>query len=283
MRRRRPEGPLDAITDALLDRTDDMLEPLVRRFTGKSVWDEMKENGLLATHKEGQTGRVVLKHLARLMEREQVEIHLVGHSAGSIFLAPFVQLLATSGEIKQGSMKGKTGYGIPAATCTLWAPAMTMALFKETYGSLIKAQAITRFALYTLTEKFEQDDHCAQIYRKSLLYLVSNALEETIHIPLIQPDGEPLLGMEKFVQKDETLPALFQAGQADWVLAPNQAHNNSLMASEARSHGGFDNDPTTLRSTMARILGRKLTQPDFSFSPSATNLQQKRRTLFTAS
>lgn len=31
--------------------------------------------------------------------------------------------------------------------------------------------------LYTLTDAAEQDDHCAHVYNKSLLYLVSNAFD----------------------------------------------------------------------------------------------------------
>ena len=33
----------------MLDRLDDGLEPFARAFTGKTEWDEMKENALAAT------------------------------------------------------------------------------------------------------------------------------------------------------------------------------------------------------------------------------------------
>lgn len=49
--RRKPEGMLDAAKDFMLDRLDDALEPLARALTGKSAWDEMKENALAASGK----------------------------------------------------------------------------------------------------------------------------------------------------------------------------------------------------------------------------------------
>src|SRR5690606_16329233 len=123
------------------------------------------------------------------------------------------------GKIKSGPMANKNGVGHQIKSCTLWAPAITMKLFKESYLPAIAKQMIDRFALYTLTDKAEQDDHCANIYHKSILYLVSNALEERYRIPWQQPDGEALLGMEKFVERDEELLKLFASSRADWVLA----------------------------------------------------------------
>jgi len=54
LKRRRPEGALEAAKDFMLDRLDDLLEPLVRSLTGKAEWDEMKENAL-----RPRTGRTV--------------------------------------------------------------------------------------------------------------------------------------------------------------------------------------------------------------------------------
>jgi hypothetical protein len=47
--RTRPEGPLDASLDFMLDRLDDALEPLARRVGGRSQWNEMKQCPELAT------------------------------------------------------------------------------------------------------------------------------------------------------------------------------------------------------------------------------------------
>ncbi len=280
VRRHRPEGPLDAAKDFLLDRLDDTLEPLVRVLTGKAQWDEMKENGILATRNEERAGRIVLEHLARLLRDEpEIEIHVVGHSAGSIFLAPLIQLLTTPDEIDTGPMKGRRGHGLKIKTCTLWAPAITIQFFKETYAPAVEEGLIERFALYTLTDTVEQDDHCAHIYHKSLLYLVSNALEEKIHIPLVRPEGEPLLGMAKFVGQDKELEALVSSGRVDWVLAPNNDSETTSTASRCQHHGDFDDDSATIRSTLTRILDTKLPDVEFQFPPSAAKLQNQRALL----
>jgi len=70
---------------------------------------------------------------------------------------------------------------------------------------------IKRFALFTLDDQTEQDDDCAAIYHKSLLYLVSNAFENAVRVPVFHPDGEPILGMQKFIDKDPQLRRLFAA------------------------------------------------------------------------
>jgi hypothetical protein len=116
--RRRPEGVLDSAKDFMLDRFDDAMEPLARVLSGKSVWDEMKENALRATQSEEGGARLVVKRLADLLkDHRKLKVHVVGHSAGSIFHASLVTALDEA--------------GIPIESCTLWAPACTVGLFKE--------------------------------------------------------------------------------------------------------------------------------------------------------
>lgn len=283
LRRRQPEAPIEAAKNFLLDRLDDALEPLVRTLTGKLQWDEMKENGIRATATQEGGGRIVLEHLAKLLQDDpHIEIHLVAHSAGSIFLAPIIQLLTTSGKINLGPMKGKNGHGLNIKTCTLWAPAITVALFKETYLPAIKSGALEQFMLFTLTDKAEQDDNCADIYHKSLLYLVSNALEDKIRIPVIRPDGEPILGLEKFISRDAEIKTLFPA-QASWILAPNDNSEESITASRSQHHGDFDDDGATLLSTIARILAEKKTvdTDTLVFPHSASKLRDQREQINT--
>lgn len=236
IRRRRPEGALDAAKDFMLDRLDDALEPLARVLTGKATWDEMKENAR-ATSAAGGAGALVARHL-QTFGGPELEIHLVGHSAGSILLAPLIQLLARR--------------GLTIASCTLWAPACTMKLFQTHYLAAISAQQIKRFALYVLSDKAEQDDHCGRIYNKSLLYLVSHAFEDEPRIPGFR-NGEALLGMERCLTPE--LRALFDGKTHQLVVAPNQFDPSTGLASEARAHGAFDDDKATVTSTFLRILG----------------------------
>lgn len=281
LRRRRPEGFLDASKDFMLDRLDDALEPIARALTGKLQWDEMKENAQLATESKTGGARIALGHIANLAKayKEDFEIHVVGHSAGSIFHAPLLQLLTTKGKISTGRLKDQAGYGLNVKSCTLWAPACTIDLFKETYLPAIRNNTINRFALFTLTDRAEQDDHCARIYNKSLLYLVSNAFERKQRIPVFQPHGTPILGMEKFIKKDNELSELFKTGRADLVLAPNSSPEGSPGHSASQSHGDFDDDKATVNATLARILNKMVSSGEFVFSRSASSMKERRNQL----
>lgn len=278
--KRKPEGFLDSTKDFMLDRLDDALEPIARGLTGKSQWDEMKENGLMATTSSSGGARIVLKYLDALIKRyPDLEIHIAGHSAGSIFMAPLVSALASSGRIEQGPMKGKKGLGRTITTCTLWAPACTIALFKDTYLPVIQSGGLERFGLFTLTDRAEQDDHCAHIYHKSLLYLVSSAFEDRPRIPLLR-DGEPILGMAKFVAEDTDLKKLFRSARATWVLSPNDAPEKSPGHATSRSHGDFDDDLATLHSTFMRITNGPITvRTSMVMHRSIEGLRDKRRQL----
>ncbi|MBC7859710.1 MAG: hypothetical protein H7Z39_13255, partial [Burkholderiaceae bacterium] len=211
----------------------------------------------------------------------------------AILHAPLVQLMTSERKrLRDGPMKGQAGYGMQLASCTLWAPACTTALFKEAYLPAVTGGQIGRFALFALSDKAEQDDQCACIYNKSLLYLVSNAFEEKERIPLFR-DGEALLGMERFILADPELKALFGSGQADLVIAPNTDPEGAPGASQARRHGDFDDDHHTVMATFARIaaasapgrheaahkVSRAAPLAPIDFHASRSALRQRRQTI----
>ncbi len=279
--RNRPEGFLDSAKDFMLNRLDDALEPLARKLTGKLQWDEMKENAILSTTSKTGGARRALAYIKELANqyKDDFEIHVVGHSAGSIFHAPLLQLLTSKGKIKNGPLKGTTGYGLSVLTCTMWAPACTVDLFKTCYLPAIKTKDIVKFALFILNDQAENDDNCAKIYNKSLLYLVSNAFETRFRIPLFRPDGEAILGMQKFIEKDDELSKLFKSKNADLVLSPNANPEGSTTHSTSTAHGAFDDDIPTVKATLARILDAKTVENDFKFSSSASSLKDRRSQL----
>ena len=261
--RRRPEGVVDATKDFMLDRLDDALEPLARVIGGKGQWSEMKENATLAS----DFGlKVVLEQIAGLKAKHPaLEIHLVGHSAGSILLGGLVAAMTAKG----------AKHRVPVTSCTLWAPACTIDLYRRQYLPAILSRQIERFALFTLTDKAERDDHCANIYHKSLLYLVSNAFETRWRKPLFgQADGEELLGMEKFVL---TLPV--EERPPDWVLSPNARPAGDENGARAVAHGAFDDDPATLKATLARILNRPAAVAKFEHHRSESSNRARRAAL----
>lgn len=268
--RTRPEGPIDAAFDFMLDRLDSALEPIARGVGGKAQWDEMKENAKLATISIEGGARFALGHLAKLVaDDSDVEVHIVGHSAGSILHAPLVQLLTTSGEIGVGRMQGQKGFGIPIKSCTLWAPACTFNLFQQAYLPAIEAKGIERFALFTLTDESEQDDHCANTYHKSLLYLVSNAFEEQ--------RKTPILGMERFAKNDPDLTRLLNStARVAWIRSPNSGQLGDQDASTASRHGGFDDDKPTVMATLARVLNKPKIEGTITLRASEPKLRDRR-------
>jgi hypothetical protein len=275
IRQRRPEGVVSEAKDFLLDRLDDGLEQVARLAGGKAIWDQMKQNAFAATSPTGGFTEAA-QYIADLA-RSGVEIHVVGHSAGSIFHALPVQKL--TGKELRGAKTG-SGPGLTIESCTLWAPACTMKVFKECYAPAIAAGAIRRFALFTLTDDTECEDNCGGIYHKSLLYLVSNAFEERAHVPLpgkMKQLGEPLLGLETCVNADAAVRALLQDPH-EWVKSPNTDAEDSDTASRAHRHGDFDDDEPTLKSTLARIMGRSTVKGvDLNFVRSASSARTERR------
>ena len=99
----------------------------------------------------------------------------------------------------------------------------------------------------------ERNDSTAKIYRKSLLYLVSRALESK--------KNAPVLGLEESIQNDKYLKSLFgltgkksQSDKGEIIWSKTDVDSGS-SASKATTHGGFDNDPVTMNSVVRRILG----------------------------
>lgn len=262
--KRKSKDVLGGIRDFMMDRADDFFE-FIAREPGRLMWNEMKENATRAT---SLINGGLRKYLTLLLQKiasdkkNQYEIHLVGHSAGSIMLGPVISFLREQ--------------NAAISTCNLWAPACTMDFFSEFYAEHLQSGFINDFNLYTLTDTAEQNDNCAGIYNKSLLYLVSNSFEEIPRVPVTFPYGTPLLGMEKFIEPGfwgnaernkinneqmrehfekcknyaKHVASLRDAGKINWIRSPN---DNMLCNSQ--THGGFDDDKRCLESTISFILG----------------------------
>jgi hypothetical protein len=274
-RRRRPEGAIEAAKNFLFDRLDDMLEPLARGLTGKAEWDEIKENARLASESATGAARFVAEQVRTLAAASGValELHLVAHSAGSIFLGPMIDVLTQP-------VPGIVAPPVRVETTTVWAPACTIDLFDKAYAPALESGRLKKLAVYLLTENAERDDDCANVYHKSLLYLVSNAFEEKQHIPLIR-NGFPLLGMQRFA--DDTLVAarlraLVAAGKVELVLAPNSEPESGTRCSRAQHHSAFDDDRATVTSTFRRIVGTAGVAP-VGIPMSQESLDRRRRHL----
>lgn len=245
---------LRKLRDGLVEAKDLTIE-LTASAPGTLMWNEMKENARLASVGADGGMHILLgkaaAYLAAMPTQEQAqwELHIVAHSAGSIFAAYAMKLFS--------------GLGIVPRTMQFMAPAITTALFKEQVLPYIRAGDCPLPTLYNLSNVGELDDTVSP-YGKSLLYLVSNAFEGK--------RGSPLLGMERFISRasndpdkslvDAELEALFQekvGGLPSLVIAGAGGREEQLSPSLSRSttHGGFDNDEYTMNSLLYRILGRE--------------------------
>jgi hypothetical protein len=278
---RRQDGYDPKAFGFMIDRRDDALEPMVRRMGGKAEWDRMKLAAGDAIM-DADTGgvREAVNRIAALMDKDtSIEMHLVGHSAGVFLLAPLVQLVTSERgkKIEGGPMRGQYGLGLRIESVSLLAPASAIESFRDTFMPAIKGDAIRRFALFTLTDEAELQDHC-EIYGRSLLYLVSNALERRPRVP--GGSGVSLLGMEKSLLDPESADVLSLLGsvpadapppregpnasrpatfpRAQWIKGPNT--RPPPYGTEARRHEDFEADATTWRSLIARVLNHPLAE-----------------------
>jgi len=184
-----------------------------------------------------QTLKIFLDELAKA-DTTHLKVHFVGHSTGGILLA---YLLETMEELAPS---------LRIETCTLLAPACSVDLFRSHYYPYLAAPAgdfgINSMQVFNLTDQLELDDHVGQVYRKSLLYLVSRAFEEDT--------PEAILGMQKHANQLLTEPPVQDLGDA-FKIHYSQGMGTPVTASS--SHGGFDNDVTTMNSVLTSILGKE--------------------------
>ncbi len=226
----------------LSEQADRAVEVLARGSLAWA-WDQMKQNARAAS--EPVTGEVdwmaarsahpgaTLTALAlRNHLRPGTRVHLVGHSAGSIFLASLAERLVAA--------------QVPIASTTFLAPAITVDDFRRTLAPLLPK--VGRFTTFALTDDLELGDVCGAVYRKSILYLVSRAFERPA-----RPGGEvPILGMAKHLA-GLGLPVVL-AG----TMTPVTDH------CAARGHADFDTDTATMTSALLRILGRRALDADLT-------------------
>jgi hypothetical protein len=246
--------------DMLGDARDRSVE-VVASKTAKGLWSEMRENAAAAARR-GRGSDLLAQALARLkaqMGAQRLQLHLVGHSAGSIVLGHLLDRL-NANQVK-------------VAGCSLYAPACTVAFAIEKY--LDKNTSVLdprQLHLHYLTDQQEKDDDLLKLgpvtlYGKSLLYLVSRALDEVRKVPL--------LGMERAHD-----PAHFTEDQwakghlrhlQDWHsrFARSNLHPVPLphipVDREGRTaqatHGSFDNNIEVVRQTIERVTGSSLVSP----------------------
>jgi len=260
----RAEGFDDFLNDVrrgaedVLDRT---LEIASTNLGVKSLWSQIKQNAAEAAKKGSGDRGVFLTTLALkklLHDFPTLEIHLAGHSAGAHILGNML------GDFPRNDLSVKS--------FTLYAPACSLNFANR---RLLRAMengvlAPEDLHLHILSERLEQDDTVGP-YRKSLLYLISRALEDFHKTPLLGlANALDPQNNNKGIWSPKTISHLKKWQKLDyWNNSNIHLLDNEYVVS-ARSwsgteytdiaridsaHDSFDNDVEVLDKTLCRILG----------------------------
>jgi hypothetical protein len=220
-------GPARLSVGDLLSRAADEIRKGLReaqRLAGAAVapvartllWDEMKGRAEGASAAEGGAA-LFAEQLFDAMARtpnDHYKIHLVAHSAGSIYLAWLYEKVLRR-RLAQAQAGGSAL--VELASIQFMAPAITVDRARQAFfdGATL-AVSKERFAVYTLTTENEESDAIG-VYPSSLLTYVADHLE----------DGDrrvPVLGIRSDLDH----------GAADFATA--------VTATRSTSHGDFDDD-----------------------------------------
>ena len=247
--KRSQQGAARGLGRDLFDFTSDpLIEITARALQGPRIWGGMKSSAEHAVDEpsdgnpDGGGARYVADKLKKFCDKNagDIELHAVGHSAGSIFHCYFLPLARK--------------LGVPTFTSAHFlAPAVRVDTFKERLASEIgDEKAVQKLTIFTMKRDYERDDNCAQVYRKSLLYLIYYALENK--------RSTPILGLEESLRGDGELKALFglggsssKRGQVVWSVTQS---DTGVSASSSQTHGGFDDDAPTMNSVARLVLNR---------------------------
>ncbi len=247
----RDESVVDKVKAALAEARDRSIEVACEHLLIKPLWSEMKQNAAAAALDDGGLA-LLARHLRTLTHNVPgLEIHLAGHSAGAIVLGHLLPLLD-----KQ----------LDLASLSLFAPACTVDFANRHYGAAFQSGKLAPASVRVdiLDDEREQADTVGP-YGKSLLYLVSRALE-TRH-------KTPLLGMEwawKPAPPDHWSGAPEVAADlAEWAghaagvgavrLHGKRRETVSTGAERIKlSHGSFDNDLEVVTAMLEHMRGGPL-------------------------
>jgi pimeloyl-ACP methyl ester carboxylesterase len=252
-----PREWLESIKDSVIEAKDRALEAAARQILVRAIWEQMKQNAAAAAL-TGRGGQKLAEALGELAAQrgDKLEIHLVGHSAGAIILG---HLLA--------QMPGQV------ASCTLYAPACTVDFANKHYAASVEGGKLNgrKFRIHVLSDERECEDGVGP-YGKSLLYMVSRALEPVHKTPILglarcfdpRFNNTQQWNAEHDVLRQEATAAL-KAWQGFWKDRPLAIESRASvsMGSDPAAgttpavHGCFDNHAEVVDSTMALILGRK--------------------------
>jgi hypothetical protein len=247
---------------------------------GTDIWEEMKTEtaeafGADAT-KFGGTA-VVKEIVARIVDKKNIQVTLVGHSAGAVYVGNFLDAVDAA----------LTAAGDSTFTfdVVLMAAADTFTFQVANYAKRIRG--VRSFGMTDLAESQDllmsndtatssNPDLLGRIYPRSLLYLISGALEtDATGIPTTPPhdldtSDMPITGMDRFYANQAIFtPPSYPDVQAERAGLANTGGSNLFMRvlspsgdtappgqqCDAVKHGGFPADPLMVGSLTYLLQG----------------------------
>ena len=247
-----------------------IVEEIFRQFyisnLGFDIWKDMKDATAAAFGPDPETcvGTKLIQQLIKLYDDgKRPRIVLIGHSAGSIYIANFMAAIDSALQTKE--------YGKDVSFDVIF---MAAAVRTDVFaGTLTKyASRINNFRWFSMSDALETQDIllnqqdqppgsieniiAAQIYTSSLLYFISGCLEDS-------DDDTPLVGMDRYYSglAPYNAAAFPSVGLIQTYLqggANRQVFSDTTnlspqpppgMRCSAYHHGGFPTDPLTLQST----------------------------------
>lgn len=227
---------------------EELLRELYIAELGAWVWNNMKiksndmwKDNSAVTDINQYAGRYLFDKLVDYHKKHpDIQVNLVGHSAGSIAICNFLKMSANA---------------YPQLTfdkIIFMAPACRIDLFRDEI--VLHQNRFNTFKMFTMTDKNEKHDLLVPyLYTHSLLYLISGVLENEgtdfdayvlgleRHIRATTPYHlvKEIIDTNKFLYETEKNRISFS--QTD-DAAPEGSKTQSL------SHGGFDDDEKTINS-----------------------------------
>jgi len=229
-----------------------IVEEILREFyiaeLGAWVWNSMKIKSIdMWNDNQGISGlnqycgRYLLDKLIKYAERNtDIEVNLIGHSAGSIAICNF---LNTSSNIYSKLVYNKIIFMAPACRIDLFN--------KEIVNN---NNRFKHFRMFTMNNQLETQDRLVPyFYTHSLLYFISGILED---------EGKEfdsyILGLNRHISGNfpynsaqELINAkqfLFEPAKDRILFSKSDISIPTGMKTNSESHGGFDDDNDTIES-----------------------------------
>ncbi|MGH6922819.1 MAG: hypothetical protein ACRED5_03520, partial [Propylenella sp.] len=254
------------LVDRLKEAKDRAFEVTAREAGVKAIWENMKSRAAEASAGVGAM-RLVAGHIRAAFAAMGgsgggvPDIHLVGHSAGATLLGSFLDALRTE--------------GLKSATTHLWAPACTVSFATATYGAAFAEGIANPKKTYVgvLSDENERSDATVPVaYSKSLLYLVSRALEPDHKTPILgmqkawkerrPPKNDDIFNQKLFSQLTawDKVAAGVKLDEIVAPAVPTRSEDGRVDTIDA-SHGSFDNNIELVNQALSRVLGKKPSEP----------------------